>query len=116
MVTNVTMKAGPGTRKSCGSTTDRATPCPAVPDLSRYASGTSVYQGLVSGQWVGSTSVSLCDLVSLGTDESDPACGTENPRVGGSILPLAIPPTRLHTITSRWCLRTRRRDRQGGLI
>ncbi len=35
--------------------------------------------------------VSLCDLVWLGTDESAPPRGTENPRVGSSILPLAIP-------------------------
>ena len=34
--------------------------------------------------------MSLCDLVWLGVDESDPPGGTENPRVGSSILPLAI--------------------------
>jgi len=79
---NVTMKAGPGTRKSCGSTTDGATQCPAVPELSRYSSAPIVYQRLVSRQRGGSTSVSLCDLVSLGTDESDPPRGTENPRRG----------------------------------
>ncbi len=58
----------------------------SVPDLSRYACALSVHQGLVSHQRGGSTSLSLCDLVSLGTDESDPDCGTENPRVGSSML------------------------------
>ena len=69
---------------------DRPTHRVSVPDLSRYASAPSVHGGLESRQWGGSTSVSLCDLVWLGVDESDPPGGTENPRVGSSILPLAI--------------------------
>ena len=44
----------------------------------------------MSCQQGGSTSVSLCELVSLGTDESAPPRGTENPRVGNSILHLAV--------------------------
>jgi len=71
------------------------TPRVSVPDLSRYASALSAHGGLVSRQRSGSTSVSLCDLVSLGVDESDPPGGTENPRVGSSILPLAISPNSL---------------------
>ena len=65
-----------------------------VPDLSRYASAPSVHRGLVSRQRGGSTSVSLCDLVWWGTDESDPPGGTENPRVGRSIPSLAVSPRR----------------------
>ena len=61
-----------------------------VPELSRYASALSVHEGLVSRQRGGSTSVSLCDLVSLRVDESDPPRGTENPRVGGSIPSLVV--------------------------
>ncbi len=68
------------------------TPRVSVPDLSRYACALSAHQGLVSRQRGGSTSVSLCDLVSLGTDESDPPRGTENPRVGGSIPSLTVNP------------------------
>ena len=66
-----------------------------VPELSRHSSAPSVHEELVGCQRGGSTSVSLCDLVSLGTDESDPPVGTENPRVGSSILPLAISPNSL---------------------
>ncbi len=51
-----------------------------VPDLSRYAPAPSTHGGLVSRQRSGSTSVSLCDLVWLGADESDPPARTENPR------------------------------------
>ncbi len=61
----------------------------SVPVLSRYASALIVHGGLVTRQRGGSTSVSLCDLVWLGVDESDPPGGTENPCVGSSILPLA---------------------------
>ena len=73
----------------------RTTPRVGVPDLSRYASAPSAHGGLVRHQRGGSTSVSLCDLVWLGTDESAPPRGTENPRVGSSILPLAIFPNSL---------------------
>ena len=73
---------------------DRTAPRMSVPDLSRYASAPSVHQGLVSRQRGGSTSVSLCDLVSLGADESAPPGGTENPRVGGSSPSLAVSPRR----------------------
>ena len=51
--------------------TGQITPRVSVPDLSRYSSAPSVHQGLVSRQRGGATSVSLCDLVSLGTDEFD---------------------------------------------
>ena len=60
---------------------DRITRRVSVPDLSRYACALSAHQGLVGRQRGGPTSVSLCDLVSLGVDESDPPGGTENPRV-----------------------------------
>ena len=63
----------------------KTTPRVVVPDLSRYVSAPSAHGGLVSRQRSGSTSVSLCDLVWLGVDESDPPGGTENPRGGGSV-------------------------------
>ena len=90
VVRNLERRRQLGGRCSRGCLAD-ATSQMRVPNLSRYASAPSAHGGLVGCQRGGSTSVSLCDLVSLGADESDPPGGTENPRVSSSILPLAIP-------------------------